>query len=207
MGEARHKAARQEVQRMSPPSECRSQSDHLLGEARAGDRKALGRLTQCYRPYLLRVAAALLDARLPGVGSSVVQDALLAAVEHFSQFRGQTGAEFLAWLMTIVRRTALDRLARAGRVRPLPAGPDRWDQLAADDSSPSERASRRERAARLLEALGRLPPDYAEVVTLRNLEDLPFEEVARRVGRSCAAVRQLWVRAVKRLRQEWGEEP
>jgi RNA polymerase sigma-70 factor (ECF subfamily) len=207
MGQARHKAARQEVQRMSLPSECRSESDHLLGEARDGKRDALGRLTQRYRPYLFRVAAALLDARLPGEASSVVQQSLVAAVQHFSQFRGPTGAAFLAWLTTIVRRTAWNRLARAGRVCPLPAGPDGEDQLAADDSSPSEQASRRERAAALLEALVRLPPDYAEVVTLRNLEDLPFEEVARRMGRSCEAVRQLWVRAFRRLRQEWGKQP
>jgi RNA polymerase sigma-70 factor (ECF subfamily) len=192
---------------MSPPSESRSESDHLLGQARAGDREALGRLTQRYRPYLLKVAAALLGARLPGEGSSVVQESVLAAVEHFSQFKGQTGAAFLAWLTTILRRAASSRLARAGRVRPWPAGPDGGDQLPADDSSPSAQACRRERAARLLEALGRLPPDHAEVLTLRNLEDLPFEEVAERMGRSCEAVRQLWVRAVKRLRQEWGEQP
>jgi RNA polymerase sigma factor (sigma-70 family) len=48
----------------------------------------------------------------------------------------------------------------------------------------------------------RLPDDFREVIVLRNVEELPHEEVARRMGRSPGAVRMLWVRALARLRQE-----
>jgi RNA polymerase sigma-70 factor (ECF subfamily) len=68
-------------------------------------------------------------------------------------------------------------------------------------SSPSGQAQRRERAALVADHLARLTADYREVIVLRNLEGLPFAEVARRMGRSAGAVRILWVRAVDQLRQ------
>jgi len=55
---------------------------------------------------------------------------------------------------------------------------------------------------RLADALARLPADYAEVILLRNVEGLPHQEIARRMGRGIGAVRMLWVRALARLRQE-----
>jgi DNA-directed RNA polymerase specialized sigma24 family protein len=47
-----------------------------------------------------------------------------------------------------------------------------------------------------------IPADYQEVIVLRNLQELPHEEVARRMGRSIGAVRMLWVRALAQLRAE-----
>jgi RNA polymerase sigma-70 factor (ECF subfamily) len=68
-------------------------------------------------------------------------------------------------------------------------------------SSPSSHARCRERAACLADQLARLPADYRDVLILRNLEGLPFAEVARRMGRTAGAVRILWVRAVDQLRR------
>ena len=97
---------------MDAPAGTASKSDRLLAAARGGESAALGQLAQRYRPYLRSVAARLLEARLPSNCSSVVQEALLTAVRGFAQFRGQTGAEFLAWLAQIVRNEALTRLRR-----------------------------------------------------------------------------------------------
>jgi RNA polymerase sigma-70 factor (ECF subfamily) len=73
--------------------------------------------------------------------------------------------------------------------------------LASQAPSPSEAASRREQAVLLADAVDRLPPDYREAFVLRTLEHVPFEEIARRMGRSTGAVRMLWARAVKKLNQ------
>ena len=40
------------------------------------------------------------------------------------------------------------------------------------------------------------------MIVLRNLEELPHEEIARRMGRSVGAVRMLWLRALAELRSE-----
>jgi len=54
--------------------------------------------------------------------------------------------------------------------------------------------------------LAQLPPDYREVIVLRNLEGLPFAQVAKRMGRTSGAVRILWLRALDHLRQMQTDE-
>jgi len=73
--------------------------------------------------------------------------------------------------------------------------------LASPRSSPSAQAQRRELAALVADQVAQLPASYREVIVLRNLESLPFEEVARRMGRTTGAVRILWLRALDRLRR------
>jgi RNA polymerase sigma-70 factor (ECF subfamily) len=46
-----------------------------------------------------------------------------------------------------------------------------------------------------------LPEDYQEVIVLRNLERLPFDEIAQRLGRSRPAVQMLWMRAIRKLQE------
>jgi RNA polymerase sigma-70 factor (ECF subfamily) len=45
-----------------------------------------------------------------------------------------------------------------------------------------------------------LPSDYRQVIMLRNIEEMSHQEVALRLNRSVGAVRMLWVRALKALR-------
>jgi len=59
----------------------------------------------------------------------------------------------------------------------------------------------------LADRLSQLPDDYREVLVLRNLQGLPFEDVARRIGRSVGATRMLWLRAIEKLRTVYREDP
>jgi RNA polymerase sigma-70 factor (ECF subfamily) len=78
--------------------------------------------------------------------------------------------------------------------------------VASSIGSPSEQASRREQAVLLADAIDRLPDHYREAFVRRTLEHVPFETIAAEMGRSVAAVRMLWARAVKRLTQVLEEE-
>ena len=78
--------------------------------------------------------------------------------------------------------------------------------LAAPLSSPSSLISRREQAVLLADALEKLPAHYREVFLMRNLEHIPFEQIAVRMGRSSGAVRMLWTRTIKKLSQLLEEE-
>jgi RNA polymerase sigma-70 factor (ECF subfamily) len=73
--------------------------------------------------------------------------------------------------------------------------------LVSQVSSPSAQAQRRELAALVADQLAQLSPAYREVIVLRNLEGLSFDEVAKRMERSPGAVRVLWLRALERLRR------
>ena len=190
--------------------------EELLQQARTGDAAAVGPLLDGCRSYLLVLAQAQIGRRLRGKvdAADLVQEVFLAAHRHFAQFRGRTEGELLSWLREILG-TTLSNLVRhyygtqrrdVRLERELAAELDRSSQvlgqvLAADESSPSQRASRREQAVLLADALARLPADHRAVLVLRHLEGLPFPEVARRMGRGVDATKKLWTRALDRLRR------
>jgi RNA polymerase sigma-70 factor (ECF subfamily) len=200
---------------------ARDTAESLLERARAGDVAALGRLLELYRNYLRVMARSLIAQALRGHldPSDLVQETFLKAQREFPQFAGSGEPELVAWLRKILARS-LANLAehhRAGRrdhrrQTSLEAALDRSSAalhraLAAPVSSPSARASRREEAVRLADALERLPADYREVFVLRNLDHLPFEQVAAKMGRTSGAVRMLWGRALVRLAELLKETP
>jgi len=53
----------------------------------------------------------------------------------------------------------------------------------------------------IADQLAKLRPDYREVIVLRNLQGLSFEEVAVQMDRKPGAVRMLWLRAIEKFRQ------
>jgi RNA polymerase sigma-70 factor (ECF subfamily) len=199
--------------------------EQLLAEARDGRAGALGDLLELYRNYLTLLARTQIDMHLQGRASAsdVVQETFLDACRDFARFRGSNEAELLAWLRQVLvcnlgrlvqqqvlaqKRSVRREVSLERRLADLDESSARIEAaLVGRQSSPSASAQRRERIALLADQLARLPDDYREVIVLRNLEGLAFDEVARRMGRSAGAVRILWVRAVDRLRQQLeGEE-
>jgi RNA polymerase sigma-70 factor (ECF subfamily) len=196
----------------------------LLCEARRHGGEALGRLLELYRNYLNLVARTQIDLHLQAQvsPSDLVQETFLEAYRDFAQFQGNTEAGLVAWLRRILvhnlgrlvqrqvlaqKRTVRREVALGQQLADLERSAARVEAaLVSPFSSPSAQAQRRELAAVLADQLARLQPDSREVIVLRNLEGLPFEEVARRMGRSAGAVRVLWMRALDRLRLLLKEE-
>ncbi len=86
------------------------------------------------------------------------------------------------------------------------------EQLADAVASPSAHAVRREQAVILADALARLPADYREVFILRNLEQIPVDEIKLRAwtGQPTPSVNSgaaLWSRSSKRWRTHHEHEP
>lgn len=189
----------------------------LLAACRAGNAEAAGRLLEKYRSLLRLLADQELGARLKAKvdASDVVQQAMLEAIRGLPGFLGASEPEWEAWLRRILARRISHEVRRhRGTLMRGAANEISIDQslaqssqrlgamLRGDQTSPSQRAIGNERAAAVAEVLDRLPPDYREVIVLRNLEGLPHEEVARRMKRSPGAVRMLWLRALAQLRDE-----
>jgi RNA polymerase sigma-70 factor (ECF subfamily) len=186
----------------------------LLAQARAGDAAARDRLFAHCRDYLGLAARARVETWLRAKvdASDLVQQTLLEAHRGFGRFQGATEAEWLAWLRRILDNNAADFVRRyrgtgkrqVGREVPL-AGPGSSaggsPEPAADDESPSAQAVRAEGELALTAALAKLTPDHREVIVLRNLQRLPFDEVAKRMGRSRPAVQMLWMRAIQKLQE------
>ena len=196
----------------------------LLVAAQGGDQISLGQLLQHYRNYLWVLASTQIDRRLQQrvSPSDVVQETMLKAHRGFEAFRGRTEPELIAWLKQILANnlglfveqhlTAAKRDAR--REVSLERLGASLDQSTANlgalvpalVNSPSFSAQRREDAVVLADRIANLPADYREVLTLRNLRSLPFQEVAEAMGRTEAAARMLWLRAIERLRASYQTE-
>jgi RNA polymerase sigma-70 factor (ECF subfamily) len=186
-----------------------------LPKARAGSHHALGEALEACRAYLLMVAERELDQKLKAKGgaSDIVQETFLEAQRDFARFHGDSEDELLAWL----RRLLLNNLAdfrrryrgtdkRAANLEvALDAGGSSRDwksTLAAEAPTPSGEMLRQEGAAELERAIDRLPEDYRLVIRFRYDDELPFEEIAKKMHRTSNATRKLFARAVERLQQE-----
>jgi RNA polymerase sigma-70 factor, ECF subfamily len=201
------------------PSSIEPEVEQLLALARSGSDTARGQLLEQYRHYLDLLARLQIGRRLQGKvdPADMVQETFLEAHRQFARFRGDSEMELTAWLRAILAGV-LSHLVRRyfgtqGRdVRLERELADELDQssrcldrgLAAQESSPSQRASRREQAVLLANALNQLPPDYREVLILRHLEGLTFPEIGARMRRTVDSVEKLWVRALPKLRRVLG---
>ena len=191
----------------------------LIDEARAGGNEPLGRLLQLYRNYLTILATTQLNARMRArvSPSDLVQEAMLAAHRDFGQFRGESEREFLGWLRQILinslhHAVATHVTAKKRDVRcevsidqvnaALERSAVRLANCLADPGpSPSAAARQRERSVALADQLARLKPQYRDVIVLRNLRGLSFDEVAARMDRKPASVRMLWLRAMEKFKE------
>jgi RNA polymerase sigma-70 factor (ECF subfamily) len=186
-----------------------------LPEARAGSREALGRALEACRDYLLLVANRQLDPdlRAKGGASDLVQETFLEAQRDFSQFRGTSGGELLAWLRQMLlhnlgafrrhyRYTGKRRVDREVSLTADGTSSGLSLEPAGDSNSPSGQAMELEETQAVQRALDRLPDDYRRVVVYRYREGRSFEEIAELMQRSANAVRKLWFRAVERLQQQ-----
>ncbi len=202
------------------PSASPSVLVQLLDQARGGDVAAQDRLFATCRNYLAIVARAEVESWLQAKvdASDLVQQTMLDAHRGLANFRGATEAEWLGWLRQILSHNAADFVRHYGatakrQVRQevrlgLADSGNHWPasaasaEPAAPDETPSKLLARHETELELADAIAALSSDHQEVIVLRNLERLPFDEVARRMGRSRPAVQMLWMRAVENLQKK-----
>jgi RNA polymerase sigma-70 factor (ECF subfamily) len=187
--------------------------------AQAGSIEALGELLEGCRQYLLLVANQELHGDLHAkIGASdLVQETFLDAQRGFERFDGGSERDLLAWLRQILLNNLRDvtrsfRCAAKRDVdRELPfveaneSATTSLSALPGAGESPSWCVRQVERRAAIQYALTRLSHDHREAIVLRNLELQSFIEIGRRMGRSPAAARKLWSRAIQALVEQLGE--
>lgn len=152
--------------------------------------------------YLYR--SALLRVRNDTVAEEVVQETFLAALQAKERFAGQSSER--TWLVGIMKHKIMDHFRRSAREQTDPvedvAGRDlqdpfdeegHWRQGAAGPKAwadPSGALDRQQFWQALKVCLGKLPPRAANVFTLREIDDVPSEEICATMSISKA---NLWV--------------
>lgn len=188
---------------------------HLIPRARSGHRSALGRLFEEHTRYLMSVITRLMGPELRRTlePNDVLQETLLTAAARFDDFHGTKEAELRAWLAALARRKLVDLARHNGRLKRAlkgrlsldeqfaPSGESIADILTADLCTASQVAMKKELSGRLAAALLQIDSQEAEVLRMRYVEGLSFEEIGRRIGTGRNGVRGIVARGLTSLRR------
>ena len=140
-------------------------------------------------------------ARDDDVAADIVQDAYLRALRLGTGFRGENPR---GWLLTIVRRTFYSQWQQSRTVEHESFDEELHGSAGGADG-PEAALDRTIARQRVDAALGRLPAPYREVLVLRELEELTYEEIARVVDVPVGTVMSRLSRARQRLRAALSE--
>ncbi len=191
------------------------QNDDWLDAARRGDGLALAKLLALHHPQLWARADARMDPALKAKTSpdDLLQEVYLQVYRLIGNFENRGPGAFLGWVQRILDRKLIDARRAAHRRlrdvdREIGAGCNAsdssycnlLDRLYADSGTPSRVVRRQEAVDALPACLVDLPEAQREVIRLRFIEGLCVADVARRLGKSEAAVVALGQRALAALR-------
>ncbi len=159
----------------------------LVESAKAGDAGAFKALVVRYQRKVYAVALGIVKD--PDTAWDVAQEAFVRVHKHLPEFKGDSA--FTTWLFRITSHLAIDSV----RKERTSLKDDLDDVREADlegagdgilstalGQDPRENALRRELAGKLTEALATLPVIHREILVLREVEGLSYEELAARLG-------------------------
>jgi RNA polymerase sigma-70 factor (ECF subfamily) len=188
----------------------------LLERLRAGDQEAFAELVRRYSPLLLRVARMYVPTQ--AVAEEVVQETWLGVLRGLERFEGRSSLK--TWLFRIAANRAKTRGERERRSVPFAslaareAGEDESavdpDRFARDggwasppqrwEDSPERSLQSAEAVQRIKAAIDELPPMQRMVITMRDVEGWPSDEVRNALEISETNQRVLLHRARSRVR-------
>lgn len=185
----------------------------LLERFREGDERAFTDIVHRYREPIFRRVFGMLKNHEDA--EEVTQDTFLRARRGLENFRGD--AAFSTWLYQIATNLAHNRYWfwwRRGRHAAVSldaaTGPESDLTLAEvlpdEDPDPGKKAVTQELVNRVEAAMERLSPAHREILALRNVKDLSYEEIAALLDLSLGTVKSRIARAREALKQVLSEQ-
>jgi len=175
----------------------RANDQALVERVQQGDKRAFDALVMKYQSRVVKVITRYL--RDPVEAMDLAQEAFIKAYRALPNFRGESA--FYTWLYRIAINTAKNHVVAQGRRPPMDdveaseaeffEGPS-----ALKDTSTPERMVLRDEIERVVfEAIEALPEDLRTAITLRELEDMSYEEIAEVMNCPIGTVRSRIFRA------------
>jgi len=200
------------VRVVARPVEARPTVDDadIIRRVRAGDADAFGALVEKYAGRIQRLVRGFI--RNEQDAQDVVQDSFVKAFARLDRFDGRSA--FFTWLYRIAANTSMDHNKKYRRRPPaLSIEASREDEEGrpgitppARGPSPLQGAMTKELRLKIDEAMAALPDIYREVVVLREMEGLSYDDMARALGVSRGTIESRLFRARERLRARLAPE-
>jgi RNA polymerase sigma-70 factor (ECF subfamily) len=173
----------------------------LISKVADGDQRAFLALYDRYSSRVYSLALQMMRDRM--MAEEVVQDTFLKLWSRAGQYLTERGS-LLIWLLTIARRTALDRLRLESR-RPTLSNetdPELVWELTPEPESTSEEA----RWHSLYLAVQSLPEDQRNVIELAYYQGMSQSEIADTLDLPLGTVKTRLRTGMDRLRHRWLED-
>lgn len=167
----------------------RGHLETLLARVAAGDRSAFESLYRASAPRLYAICLGVLSDR--GEAEDVLQDVYVGVWHKAAQFDAAR-ASAAAWLGTIARNRAIDRLRSAQL--PLRTAPVELVEAIADPGpSPDRQAQAAGDRAQLDACMDQLDDRRRNLIRIAFFEGATYEELAARIGAPLGSVKS-WIR-------------
>ena len=165
----------------------RARDRQLLARIAKGDVAALRTIYERHAPRAVAIAFRILRDR--GEAEDVVQETFMELWRRASQFDADRGGA-IAWVVTIARSRAIDRLRASGTAGRTIASASAGEGLVPLAMPlPSDEAEQRRDVARVATALSGLPDAQRETIELAYFEGLSQSEIAERTGTPLGTVK------------------
>ena len=169
----------------------------LVERVQQGDKRAFDALVIKYQSRIVKVITRYLHD--PVEAMDVAQEAFIKAYRALPNFRGESA--FYTWLYRIAINTAKNHLVSMGRRPPqddIEASEAEYYEgpsALKDTASPEKMVLRDEIEQVIFNAIEALPDDLRTAITLRELEDMSYEEIAEAMDCPIGTVRSRIFRA------------
>lgn len=177
----------------------------LINKAAKGSLEAFNQLVLLYQDLAYNFACSLIDD--PTAAEDNTQESFIKAFQNIHTFRG---GSFRAWLLRIVKNTTYDSLRRSKHLPTQPLFPedehgeefDTPTWLVDPSASVEEAVEQNEVAKRLYQLLDEIPEKYRRVLTLVDLYELDYWEVAEILNVPLGTIKSRLARARLQMREK-----
>lgn len=171
----------------------RSLETGVFKQAQKGDPEALGQIYDEFFESIFRFVFFRTNHK--ETAEDLTEEIFIKAFKSLTSLDG--GPEKLrAWLFQIARNAVIDHY----RSKKIVVDLDLLEQEVSYTSSIVDELQLQTEQQQLIQAVRELPPDQAQVIQLRFLEELEIKEIASQLGRTEGNIRIIQFRALKRLR-------
>lgn len=176
---------------------CTLSEQELVARAKAGDQDAFEQLVLDNQARIYNLALRMTGSAEDALDLS--QEAFLNAWKGLGSFKGDSA--FSTWLYRLASNACLDFLRTRKRRQqtlgvPLALDDDSTPPIpAGEELQPGARLEQRERQAALRRALDALPPHHKQVLVLRELSGLSYQELSQALDLDMGTVKSRLTRA------------
>lgn len=194
-----------------PPAAAQVQEDDasaLIERAKAGDDEAFSSLVLQYERFVYNTAVRVLSScrRPADSADDIAQEAFIKAWRSLSSFRGDSS--FSTWLYRITVNTARDSISSDTRRNTVSLTHDddgeitEWDvPVTAGEGVPEDDLLKKERILGVRRAIERLPEEQRQVIVMRDLDELSYQEISEKLGVELGTVKSRINRGRASLRE------